>query len=221
MNESIPADSSPQTSYAQQSAKPKRRWLPTLVAIILALGAGVGVGYSISLPRIDRLQSDLQWEKDMRAKEETAKESASEPAAEESEKPVDDPPLSIGKPAIFNDGTKITVYKFDPEVAADGPQPDSDTDKWVAADLEVCVAEDSYISSLPWSIRDTENHNFTPSSTGYNSFPEPNYTWGDEALSSGDCRRGWLVFVVNKDADLTTISYNGGDGYYQVEWNVQ
>lgn len=127
-------------------------------------------------------------------------------------------PLTIGDTATLSD-TRMTVHAIDLDPAPEGPQPDRDTDKWVALDLEACVDVEASISTRPWGIVDTENRAFTASNTTYGNFPEPAYALGQVPLAAGECRRGWTVFTVNQASQLDHITYRNPAGG-TTEWTI-
>lgn len=106
-------------------------------------------------------------------------------------------------------GWKVTVHSVDMNPAPDAPAPDSAGTKWVAADVETCNPDvaGAEITNSPWRLIDDRSRQFEPSSLGYNQFPQPSYGFGDTPIAPGQCIRGWIVFVVAKDAKLTTVLY--------------
>jgi hypothetical protein len=50
----------------------------------------------------------------------------------------------------------------------------------------------------------------SPSHTGYSGFPMPEYPWGDQQVSAGQCVRGWIVFPVNGATRPTQVQYAPG-----------
>lgn len=124
--------------------------------------------------------------------------------------PAPEEPLAIGEEAQFQDFS-VTMHNIDQDPAPEpGPQPERETDKWVSTDVEYCSHNiDGIYSSSEWTLRDAENRSFSSSSTGYATFPEPNFSFGDESIAPGECRRGWITFVVNKESELTELKYTG------------
>lgn len=124
--------------------------------------------------------------------------------------PEPEEPAAVGETVELED-LSVTLHDIDLDPAPEpGPQPSGESDKWVSADVELCSDTlDGYFSSRQWALVDTENRNFSSSNTGYNSFPEPSFAFGDEQISPGECRRGWITFVVNKDSNLSSLRYDG------------
>lgn len=129
-----------------------------------------------------------------------------ETAAEEVEAPTT---FAVGQTQTMDDGWTVTVYAVDTDPAPNAPAPESAGTKWTAADVETCNSDSTgaSVSSSPWNIVDTANRQFEPSSVGYQQFPEPSYGWGDVPIAPGECIRGWIVFTVAQDAQLTTVKY--------------
>lgn len=140
----------------------------------------------------------------------TATATATETVTASPDPPPDpEEPVSVGETVEFED-VSVTLHEIDLDPAPEpGPQPSRDSDKWVSTDVELCSHNlDGYFSTSEWSLVDTENRQFGTSNTGYSSFPEPTFAFGDEQISPGECRRGWITFVVNEDSDLSSVNYD-------------
>lgn len=121
-------------------------------------------------------------------------------------------PLAIGEVAEFGTFT-MTVHAVDLDPAPEpAPQPQRSEDKWVSVDVEFCTTADSMISDSRWRIVAADNRQYQPSSTGYDAFPEPAYAWGEVTVPAGSCNRGWITFVVGKQAELKSIRYANDKG---------
>lgn len=107
--------------------------------------------------------------------------------------------------------TELTVFGYQQPVATDGPQPETPGDAWAAADVQVC-AVDGPLDFFPsgFSVVDSQQRGFEPSSVGYSSFPEPNIFQAD--IAAGECTRGYVIFVVRADAQIEAIRYRTADG---------
>ncbi|MEN2738252.1 DUF4352 domain-containing protein [Microbacterium sp. X-17] len=128
--------------------------------------------------------------------------------------PAQATPLALGSTATAN-GATVTVHALDANSAPNAPAPQSANSKWASADVEVCNTGNAAIStsSQPWRLVGNGNLRFQPSSIGYNQFPEPDYTFGEETVAPGECRRGWITFVVQQDATLTAVTYTNSPGF--------
>lgn len=130
-------------------------------------------------------------------------------------------PLALGATATLA-GVKVTAYSVNTNsVPPPAPQPESPSDKWVSADVEICNTSPSAFtfSSMPWTLVDSEHRAFQQSSVGYSQFPQPAYAWGDTVLNAGQCQRGWITFVVNQSSTLASVQYANSSGGSAV-WNL-
>ncbi len=129
--------------------------------------------------------------------------------------PTADQPLAYGESASVTQAG-LTVHGVNLDPAPTAPEPQSPTDKWVSADIEICneSPEGFNFSAATWSLVDSENRSFEQSSLGYNQFPQPDYAFGDEYLAAGDCHRGWLTFVANETSTFVEVEYRNtlGEG---------
>jgi hypothetical protein len=115
----------------------------------------------------------------------------------------------------------MTVHGVDLDPApAPAPQPQRETDKWAAAHVEYCSTPESTITSYWWRMNDAENRQYQPSDTGYDAFPQPAYAWGEVPVAPNSCHRGWITFVVGKDAALQTVSYVNDKGH-SASWAIK
>lgn len=122
--------------------------------------------------------------------------------------------LPIGQAAAFSFGT-VTLHAVNLDsVPEPAPQPDDATDKWASIDVEACNTDTTAFSvnGSPWNLIATDNRSFEMSSVGYSQFPEPDYGFGENVVNPGECRRGWITFVVNKDATIDTVRYQNSEG---------
>lgn len=141
---------------------------------------------------------------------------------------------------ISETGGTAAVLAYVQPVADSGPQPhDAGYPEglvWGAADVRVCVpdvppsevfedeqvpeAEDRwFVSTAPWSLLYEDGSLVTSSNTGYSSFPQPEYPWGDQPVSLGQCVRGWIVFPVPDDTSPIGVQY-APSGTAPVTWRV-
>lgn len=121
-------------------------------------------------------------------------------------------PLATGETADFGQFS-MTVHGVDLDPAPEpGPQPQRAEDKWASADVEYCTDADTTVTDYWWRLHAADNRQYSASSTGYETFPEPAYAWGEVPVSAGTCHRGWITFVVGKDAQLTTVGYQNDRG---------
>lgn len=133
-------------------------------------------------------------------------EAPSEPVADA------DGPLAMGEPARFA-GFSMTVHAVDLDPSPEpAPQPQRAEDKWASADIEYCTDSDTTITATWWRLVSTDSRQYQSSSTGYETFPEPAYAWGEVPVSAGTCHRGWLTFVVGKNAELESVRYANDKG---------
>lgn len=128
--------------------------------------------------------------------------------------------LAIGTVATFDSFTMV-VHAVDLDSAPEpAPQPDRPENKWASADVEFCAtAGDTSVTSYWWRMDSADNRHWEPSSSGYSAFPEPDYAFGEQAVPGGTCRRGWITFVVGKDAVLETVSYSNDKGT-SAKWDI-
>jgi hypothetical protein len=124
--------------------------------------------------------------------------------------PVADPPHALGEVLTHSGDWKVTLHQVVLDSAVRGPQPQNAADKWASIEVENCNGSepDAYIGGMPWRLVASDNRQFQESSTGYSSFPEPSYAFGDTAIVPGECIRGWITFVVARDAVITGVKYS-------------
>ncbi|MCX4474775.1 hypothetical protein OOK41_31440 [Micromonospora sp. NBC_01655] len=104
-----------------------------------------------------------------------------------------DTPLPLGKRRDRTaDGyVTATVYGYRHNVAKSAPRPDEQPGYvWGAADVKVCANKDISASSVgvshgPWVLVFADDTVAEPSSTGYESFPEPAYPWAEKRPRAG------------------------------------
>lgn len=105
-------------------------------------------------------------------------------------------------------------------ISSDVPQPvdagHPDSYVWAGVDVEVCVptelpadleGEPIYVSNYVWSLLYENGAIVDPSSTGYSGFLEPEYPWGDQLVSPGQCVRGWITYAVEGGQRPTKVQY--------------
>jgi hypothetical protein len=118
----------------------------------------------------------------------------------------------------------MTAYRYRQPVAKSAPEPDGQPGyEWGALDVKVCAAADapeSAISNEPWTLRYADATGAGPSSTGYDSFPKPEYIWGEEQLRPGSCVRGWITFPVPEKQRPVTAEYATLDGEFAA-WSLK
>ncbi|MEU7972144.1 hypothetical protein AB0B48_08880 [Micromonospora sp. NPDC049089] len=148
------------------------------------------------------------------------------PAASPSADP--DVPLKLGKSRQSPDGAVVsTVYAYKQPVAKTAPRPDEQKGyEWGAVDVKVCVnkhytADDITVSNSPWVLVYADDTQIEASSTGYDSFPEPEYPWGDKALAPGRCVRGWITFPVPAKKRPVAVEYAADSEPVPPRWAVK
>lgn len=139
-----------------------------------------------------------------------------------------DAPLAMGKSRQSPDGAVVsTVYAYKQPVAKTAPRPDEQKGyEWGAVDVKVCVnkhytADDISVSNSPWVLVYADNTQIEASSTGYDSFPEPKYPWGDKALAPGRCVRGWITFPVPTKKRPVAVEYAADSEPVPPRWAVK
>lgn len=115
----------------------------------------------------------------------------------------------VGSTVELETGATVAVLAYEPASAPEAPLPQDPGNHWVSLDVQVCnnSAADSYATTNPWTLRDSDNRNYDSSSVGYNQFPNPQYAWGEVPLPAGECLRGWITFPVLDGASLMTARY--------------
>lgn len=139
----------------------------------------------------------------------TATATATETVTETPEPPELEEPAVVGETVEFAD-VSVTLHRVDLDPAPEpGPQPERDSDKWVAIDVELCShTMEGLVSNDEWALADTDNRIFGPSRVGYGTFPNPGFAMGEEQIMPGECRRGWITFAVNEASDLVMVAYD-------------
>ncbi|MET0989860.1 MAG: hypothetical protein ABWY54_04355 [Glaciihabitans sp.] len=124
--------------------------------------------------------------------------------------PKADPPHKLAEVVTHSGDWTVTLHQVVLDSATGGPQPENSTDKWASIEVENCngTEPEAYITGMPWRLVASDNRQFQESSTGYSSFPEPSYAFGDTAIAAGECIRGWITFVVARDAVITGVKYS-------------
>ncbi|WDG17492.1 DUF4352 domain-containing protein [Microbacterium sp. Clip185] len=122
-------------------------------------------------------------------------------------------PLAMGATAQFSTFS-ATVHSVQLESAPNAPAPQSAGNHWASVEVEGCNtgSQPFPVSGGPWQLVADDNRTFTMSSTGYSQFPEPDYGFGSGTLNPGECKRGWITFVVNDGAQITTVRYQNDLG---------
>lgn len=134
----------------------------------------------------------------------------SRPSAQPSESPS---ALPLGAAAEFPN-LVVTAHALDLDSSPPpAPQPQRETDRWVSLDIEICngYSQTATASGEPWGLVTADNRRFTSSDTGYSTFPVPDVTFGAD-IAAGECVRGWVTFVVAKDAVLESVLYSNSGG---------
>jgi hypothetical protein len=143
------------------------------------------------------------------------------PEAGPTEVPPEPADHALGEVIEHSGGWKVTLHQVVLDSALDGPQPEAPGDKWASIDIESCngTTPDAYITTSPWRLVANDNRQFQSSSIGYNSFPNPDYAAGDTPIAANECIRGWITFVVARDAAITTVKYSPSLGD-PIAWTV-
>jgi hypothetical protein len=119
--------------------------------------------------------------------------------------------LILGK-TWSGDHSRVTVYGYKRGAAPDAPAPDVANREWQAIDVKVCVDQaKAIVSDEPWSLIGADAGLYTPSSIGYGQFPQPAYPFGEQAVTRGQCVRGWIVFDVTRSVKIKQIEYSVTD----------
>lgn len=135
--------------------------------------------------------------------------------------PTQEPVVNvIGSTVELSTGATAVVLGYESASAPDAPLPQDPGNHWVSLDVQVCnnSTTDSYATTNPWTLRDSDNRSYDSSSVGYNQFPNPQYAWGEVPLIAGECLRGWITFPVLDGAVLTTARYVSPATGDHVDW---
>lgn len=118
-----------------------------------------------------------------------------------------------------------TVFAYKQPVATGAPRPDGQPGfTWGAADIRVCATKDApdmTVSNSTWRLTYTDDTLIEASSTGYGSFPKPEYPWGDNSLTAGRCLRGWITFPVPGSKRPAFVAYGPEGQRIPVRWTVR
>ena len=113
-----------------------------------------------------------------------------------------------------NEGATATALAYEQPVAPDAPSPAEselpDSYVWSALDVEVCVPSSPgewYVGNYIWKLTMPDNSIVEPSSVTYLGFPQPEYPV-EQAVSPGQCVRGWITFAVPGDSRPTGVQYS-------------
>lgn len=152
------------------------------------------------------------------------------PSPKPSASPTSDPtaPLAMGKPFKTSDGSATaTVYAYRHNVARTAPRPDEQPGYvWAAIDVKVCAhkIDDTHkgiaVSNEPWSLVYADDSQIEASSTGYESFPEPEYPWGEKEIAWGRCIRGWITYPVPGKQRPVAVEYAPERNDVAARWTV-
>jgi hypothetical protein len=109
-------------------------------------------------------------------------------------------------------------------VSANSDLPASE--RWYAVLVEACVdklpdkEKAVTLAWSPWTVVGSDNGRFPASNTTGGDFPKPEYSFsGTESFRLGECTKGWLMFAVNKSAQVGKIRYSNDSGEV-AEWSV-
>jgi hypothetical protein len=121
-----------------------------------------------------------------------------------------------------------TVYGFKQPVAKTAPRPDEQPGYvWAAVDVKVCAGKADVnprgllISNSPWSLVYADDTQIEPSNTGYDSFPEPEFPFGEKDLAPGRCLRGWITFPAPGKKQPVAVEYAPEDEPVAPRWTVK
>ncbi|MBM0255511.1 hypothetical protein [Micromonospora sp. 4G55] len=139
-----------------------------------------------------------------------------------------DTPLALGKSRPSPDGAVVsTVFAYKQPVARSAPRPDEQPNfEWGAADIKVCVNKgyienQIVVSNSSWALTYADDTQIEASSTGYDSFPKPEYPWGEKALAPGRCVRGWITFPVPARKRPVFVEYAADSEPVPPRWAVK
>lgn len=128
-------------------------------------------------------------------------------------------------PAVLKMGAKAdaskavaTAYAWKQPVAANAARPEQEGFEWGAADVEICSNVDSYFNHSSWRLTYADHTMIEPSSTGYRQFPQPDYPWGDQDITAGQCVRGWITYAVPAGKKPATVQYQPQG--FRADWQV-
>jgi len=120
-----------------------------------------------------------------------------------------DAPLALGKTADLADGATATVYSYKRGVEPRDPNQD-------AIDVKVCVGAEPAaegdvpatptVSSMRWSVIDSDSKQYTIMGQKYQSAMRPEYPL-EQAVRWGDCMRGWVAIQGSPAAKMKTVRY--------------
>jgi len=123
--------------------------------------------------------------------------------------------LRLGEWANFPDGFNTRALQFRSSVAA-AVASEASGGRWASVLVESCNdkrAPEATISWQPWTLVDSSNGQYPSSSVTYQAFPVPEYPFSDGTLKPGACKRGWIVFDVSREANITSVTYVNEAGY--------
>ncbi|MGC5329199.1 hypothetical protein [Micromonospora sp. DT62] len=150
------------------------------------------------------------------------------PSASPSPSVDQDAPLPFGKSIRTGGGyVTATVFGYRHNVAKTAPRPDEQAGYvWGAADVKVCANKDIDepsvgVSNGPWVLVFADDSVIQPSSTGYGSFPEPEYPWSEKALAPGRCVRGCITFPVPGKTRPVFVEYAPEGEHVTPRWAVR
>ncbi|MFC4146626.1 hypothetical protein ACFO0M_10195 [Micromonospora mangrovi] len=154
--------------------------------------------------------------------------SSASPTPSASPTAAPDVQLALGKSKESPDGAVIsTVYAYKQPVAKSAPRPEEQAGyEWGAADVKVCVkksytANSVSVSNSPWTLVYADDSQIEASGTGYESFPEPAFPFGEKTLAPGRCVRGWITFPVPAKKRPAAVEYAGQSEPVPPRWVVK
>jgi hypothetical protein len=130
-------------------------------------------------------------------------------------------------------GGTVTAFEYaqPAPISADVPQPvdagHPASYVWAGLDVQVCIPEDlpqtegaPVVSNYPWSLLYDDGEINNPSDTGYTGFLEPEYPFGDQAVSPGQCVRGWIMYAVEGTDRPTKVQYAPSSATAPILWTI-
>lgn len=110
-------------------------------------------------------------------------------------------------------GGTVVARNYQQPVAAGAPSPTESGSPagyvWGGLDVEVCLPSEAgeyAVASYVWKLTMPDHSSIEPSSSIYDQFPQPEYPF-EQAVTPGQCVRGWIVFPVPGDSRPTGVSY--------------
>jgi hypothetical protein len=130
-------------------------------------------------------------------------------------------------------GGTVTAFEYvqPAPISADVPQPvdagHPASYVWAGLDVQVCIPEDlpqtegpPMVSNYPWSLLYDSGEINNPSDTGYTGFLEPEYPFGDQVVSPGQCVRGWIMYAVEGADRPKKVQYAPPSATAPILWTI-